>query len=306
MSPDADSTPTTSHPRGKTGVLRTALGIWWAATAVAGVAAATPLLTWFDVLRAQPFESVAQDVALLHEKLFAASTVVLTLPVRALAEGSVQQLVIWRVLLTLPSAMAMHASVSPGASIIQNATRILVAWPRFVGLTLGLQAAALSGAWLGIDYALGWFARPDVSPFALCMGTAALIVTLLFGLACLTLLDLARVALFCGSPRAGQTVWTCLLDGLEVLRRRSLSTIGLVAGYFALGATLSSACGAASAAAGAWAPEGLGQGVAWGLAQVGVLTGLGCRVLTWRRGELRLRAARPAELAIVKACAKQP
>lgn len=296
----ATSGEPTATPQRRPGwrVLGQALALWWAATVLGSVASATPLLPWFDVLRDTPFASVKDDLALLHERLFSAATTAHLLPAGALFQATLQQLLLWRVVLLMPSAMVMCASVSPQRSLAGAATKTVLLLPRFFLLTLTLQSLAVVVTGLGLSYAWGWLARPEVGAFELGVGLVVGATSLALGVYCLTLLELSRVALFerpstlTPTRTSTRTAWSSLLDGLDELRRQPFALASVLGGYFALGLAASFTLSAAATAWAARAPEGLGQGLSWLLVQVGVAVALCCRALGWREVHRRAHASR--------------
>lgn len=279
-------------------VLAQALALWWVITVLASMASAAPLLPWFDVLTNTPFTSIMDDIALLHERVFSAATTAHLLPTGALLQATLQQLLLWRVVLLVPTAIAMCASVSRQRNLARATIKAVLVLPHLFMLSLLLQTLAVSVTGLGLGYAWSWLGRAEASAIELSVGVVVSLLSLALGLACLTLLELSRMALFERPTRftpgdaSSRTAWTSLLDGLDQLRRRPLSLTSMLIGYFALGTSLCLMLAAAGTALAAWAPEGLGQGVSWLLVQVGVALALCCRAVGWR--EVRRRAAHDA------------
>lgn len=265
-------------------VLLQALLTWWALSTLGSVAAAAPLLPWFDVLGNTPFASVSDDLALLHERLFSATTTAHLLPLAAVLQGTLQQLLLWRLVLVVPAAITACACVSPQRSLGSATTKAAWLLPRFFGLTLTLQLLTLTLTGLGLGHAGSWLGRAEPSAIELGVGVTVGAFTLVLATCCLTLLELSRLALFQRPTRLSRrrSAWSSLLDGLDVLRRRPVATVGVIGGYFALGIGLCLTCNVAGTALAAWVPEGPAQGASWLLAQLGVGMALGCRVLGWR------------------------
>jgi hypothetical protein len=272
-------------------VLGQALMLWWMATVLGSVGSAAPLLPWFEVLANAPFTSVMDDIGLLHERVFSAATTAHLLPIDALFQATLQQLLLWRVMLIVPMGIVMCASVSPQRSLASAAVKTVLVLPRFFVLGLLLQTLAASVTGLGLGYAWSWLGRAEASAFELGVGIVVTLLSLTLGLGCLTLLELSRIALFerpdpfTPTRTSGRTTWSTLLDGLDQLRRQPVASMGMLGGYFALGTAASLAMTAAGTAVAAWAPEGLGQGVSWLLVQMGVALSLCCRALGWRKAQ---------------------
>src|SRR5690606_25325920 len=182
--------------------LRWVLCLWWSSTALGALAIGSPLLPWFEVLTHVPFESVANDVELLFDRLFTGATPAHTLPAEAVFETALWQLVLWRLLLLVPVALAMGVvNRSSRAGLLhvkvefRAVSRALSRLPQFLGVTLVLQTSALLCAGLGCVWAASLLLAAN-GIFDVSLAVALLLASGLFGVACLTTLEAARLALF--------------------------------------------------------------------------------------------------------------
>jgi hypothetical protein len=125
---------------------------------------------------------------------------------------------------------------------------------------------------------------PEARTLDLIVGAAIFALSLLLLAACLTILESARLSLFRSAkslvPSDGLS---CLVDGVDVLRRHGWRAMSTVVGYWGLGVA---ACVAFSAA-GSWLaavwPSELANAVTWAIGQVGIGAALVFRVAGWRR-----------------------
>lgn len=266
------------------------LCLWWFSTAVGALAVGSPLLPWFDVLTNVPFESVESDVELLFDRLFTGATPAHALSVGALLEAALWQVVLWRVLLVVPVALAMsvvtrssRATPLPGSVEVRAVSGALMRLPRFLSVTFALQTTALVGGSLGCVWAASRLLASEGHVLGVSLGVAGLLLSGLFCAICLTILEAARLALFRRSTSFTKvTTWSCILDGIALLRRYGWRLLGTVTGFGALATTLTGAFAMlAMVTAAAW-PSAFGNVLAWAMAQIGVVAAIACRVASWR------------------------
>jgi hypothetical protein len=269
--------------------LRRAVCLWWVTTVAGSVAVVSPLLPWLDVLRANRFGSVTSDMGLLFDRLFTGASLAQTLSASALVEAALWQVLLWRLVLLVPMALTMgvltHATQTDRAPIgkPRGLLRALTRLPQFVGVTVIVQSCALLGGGVGLCYSISRLTASEARALDFIVGGGLLVISVVFVATCLTTLEAARLALFRRSKQLVPTSGlSCLLDGIDVLRRHRWRLLGTVVGYWGLGVGAAALLsGVATYVATLW-PSGFGNVVTWSAAQLGIGAALVCRVSCWR------------------------